>query len=250
MAFLCDSKGNVITPEKKIDTFYIDNEMFVTRDAISKYDLLGSGQFGSAYQKDGKVYKLLNAPGTSEQYENMCTIKNLNLPNFYKLYEVLFTKDGEKRDFAGTISKYYQKQDVDMFLMPTEYLTDSFNGLLESVRTLGKSGIAVSDLHTGNSIINKDGIFIIDTDLYGKKGFLSNHKILSQNELRLVSFLLDTLYGNFSDHHGQDYTWEQIAEINSAIHILISNCIMNNESITEKLSGIKYPMDYVTKKRR
>jgi len=245
-----NSKKESNTPKKVIDTFYMDNERFVTREIISQKRKIGKGEFGIAYEDAGRVYKLLNAPGSNEQYVNMTTIKNLNLPNFYKLYDILFTKDGEKRVFAGTISKFYQREDVDMFLAPKDYLIDNFNALLESVRTLAKHGIGVGDLHVGNSIVNKDGIFIIDTDLYGKKECLTNHRLITQNEFRYISFLLDLLYGNFSDHHGPDCSLEQIVNVNSMIHTLVTNCVMNNQSISEKLADVKYPMDYVTKIRR
>lgn len=139
-------------------------ELDVTK--IEKEDkFLGSGYVGFAYlNKDNKVIKLLDKPGTKKQYEVMSFIKNLNLPNFYLIYDILSNEKFGVKTYAGTISKYYKSENIDLWEMPSSFIVDNVKKLFEQASILGEKKISMCDIHDGNLIISREGIISIDAD--------------------------------------------------------------------------------------
>jgi len=234
--------------------FYTDSGLIINGENYNQSDAsyLSCGNYGSVYRySDDKVIKLVDSDGTEEQYETMSSIKDLNLPNFYKLYEILYRNsvDGVKT-FGGTIAKYYPREDFDIFLQPSEYLLESFNSLYRAMIQLGMNGISVFDLNRRNVIVNREGIYVIDADLYQKLGNSLTWKIALKNLYRMKdSIFYDLMISNFFKYH-KNISSEYANEFIKIIYDLLNMDDYENSSVfNDTLSKYRYPIDYIKSKR-
>ena len=136
---------------------------------IRVLQFLGRGTSGRAFKLDEeRVIKILNN-SIPHRIKTLVTIKDLQLPNFYKLYDILYEGDLMLERYVGCISSYHKSEPVNIFEMPSSWIIDNFESLSESVIILGRNKIKINDLIPGNVIINRDGITVIDVDGYEKQ---------------------------------------------------------------------------------
>ena len=117
---------------------------------------------------DDKVIKIQECPGSAYQYDVVSSIKNLNLANFYRLYDVLYIEKCGLRTFKGTISQYYSDVDINLWTERVDYVIDGFNGILNSASRLGENRILINDISLNNVILTSNGPVVIDVDDYIK----------------------------------------------------------------------------------
>lgn len=131
---------------------------------------LGTGVYGNVYKyNSNSVIKFQKNIGSFEQYDVVCEVKNLNLPNFYKIQNILSPdKTGSKR-YAGTIATYYKEGKENVWTIPSELFINEINSLIDSAIILGKRKIEIVDLNPSNIILTDKGFVIIDIDNYVKR---------------------------------------------------------------------------------
>ena len=150
---------------------------------------------------------------------------------------------------GGTISEFYPKVDFDIFSSPSEYLLESFNSLYKSMILLGMNGISVFDLNRRNVIVNREGIYVIDADLYQKLGSSLTWKLALKNLYRMKdSIFYNLLISNFYKYH-KDITNEEANCFEKVIYDLLNLDDYEDSNVfNDTLSMYKYPIDYVNKK--
>lgn len=220
---------------------------------IKKEIFLGKGNWGSVYRFDNdKAIKIIDHDGNNEQYEIISFIKNLNLPNFYKIYDVLYTMDFSLKEYAGTISKYYQTKDIDIYTTSSSYLLDSFNALSESMNILGQHQITAYDFCNKNILLTEEGLIAIDVDFYGKMENDIPKRTIKRNMKQLKESVLHRLLiFNLHYHHKNDFDISKNEAINNAICTLLN--LDNSTDIKQFnkiLSKYKYPIDYIKEKTK
>lgn len=233
--------------------FYTESGLVVDKKKIEKNGgvYLSSGNYGNAYKLNDKVVKLVFNDGSSEQYDTVSCIKNLSLPNFYKLYNVLSCEKSGIKTFGGTISKFYSSEDVDIFLKPTDYLLDSFNSLHKSMVELGKNNIFVFDLNRANTIVNDNGIFVIDVDLYQRMMNNLPKNVISKNLFKLkCSVFYELMQSNFLNYHSDELKVLSGEDISRILYDLLNlNDFDDSKTFNKTLSKFKYPIDYIRSKK-
>jgi hypothetical protein len=225
----------------------------IDRKKFESKEVVGSGNYGTVYRyDDDKVIKFANSRGDSNQYNAVSIIKNLSLPNFYKLYDVLSCTDGDVKTFGGTIARYYPSEDLDLFLMPSDYLLDNFNSLYNSMVLLGSSKISIFDLNPRNVICNSSGIYVIDVDLYQQMMAAFPWDLSMRNCFALKRCLFyDLLLRNYFRHHFGEVEGSKSKLVDDAIYDLLN--LSNKEDpmvFNATLSEYRYPIDYVKRKVR
>lgn len=171
----------------------------IDENSLEKMTKLYPGSRGIAYLAKGNVaLKLQKVTGSKMQYDTVSKIKNLNLPNFYRIHEVLGYGSSLDKKFVGTISSYYEESDVNIWEKPSSYLIDNFKRIENSVNTLSKNGIKVVELYPCNAILGDKDITIIDVDNY-KEGKVSECSSYNENEL-IHSFLIPLLARNYCNN--------------------------------------------------
>lgn len=225
----------------------MDNVYFFDEEGKIKTYRLPPKQY--AYGSLGTIYKLNNhecLKWFTEEYpydiEAIKKIKELKLDNYYEIYDLLFDKDNE---FAGYTMKYYQPEDINILEMPTEYTLDNLYKLYNSITKLSNCGIFVDDFHSGNAILNKDGITLIDSDLYSYgHGNKINKKMLLRKNTRLLLYLFAMIY---YDAVGECKYREDFDDI---IIDELFNMDESVKNVEKKLVKYKYPIDYINKMRK
>lgn len=169
-------------------------------------------------------------------------INSLKLPNFYEIKEPLFDKKGV---FSGYTMKYYPVFTFDILKMPTEYTIESFSNLYKAIQKLTNCGIYISDLHEDNVILTKDGIIVIDTDLYSKSILFTKDELRRKNNKALL-YLFKRLYLEALESYFISY------EEKESFTTIINSLFEETKTLSnlEKLSDYDYPIDYIKEKVR
>lgn len=220
----------------------IKGDIFLT-DKIGDY--LDEGYYGIAYRYDtDKVIKIQEFAGTANQYEVVSAIKNLHLPNFYRLFDVLYNEKCGLRTFKGTISQYYSEVDIDLWTERSEYSIESFLGLFDSVVTLGRNDILIDDLHLRNAILGSLGITIIDVDDYLKvDGAVGDSLVLENLRMLKTNFFCGLLTSHFLKSHA--FTIERADLLKSIYELVNTSDVLDKDTFCKTLSKYKYPIDWL-----
>lgn len=198
---------------------------------------LGSGIQGKVYLlSDNTCIKVFS--GVKNDYRIIELIKKLNLNGFYSIYDLYYDKSSK---FKGYTMSYHNKEDIDIITEPTEYTLDNLEKLYKSISKLTELGVIATDLHTDNVIMNKEGITVIDADLYDKTVLYNNEKLMQKN-INAVFSLFRQLYLGSIDSNTSEYNPLYSNTIISLFNHNIANPV---EVTTKKLGKYKYPIDYL-----
>ena len=203
---------------------------------------INHGDFGNIYMINNetciKIFKRLSS-FISEAA--ICKIKDLNLSNYYKIYDVLYD---ELKKLIGYTMKYYENGKIDILVTPTDYLITSFLGIYHSMEKINDAEICISDLRLCNVIMTDEGMVVIDVDGYFPDQ-MPNQKDerFLYNKKRVYELFKDVFYFGTKDRHkqfnrGLDDTAYGIFEMDQS-----------PDEICKKLTKFKYPIDYLKRCR-
>lgn len=203
---------------------------------------IGGEMYGRVYRISQneclKVYKR----GKEVNKEILKFIKNLMLKNYYKIHDFYYNKNG---DFRAHTMQYYQKEDIDILTMPVDYTLDNLYTLYSSVNTLTQNNIFISDMHTGNIIINGNDITVIDADLYCFNHVFTMQKLQLKN-LFSLKYLFEEIYVEAIKRYHSEIEGYRTNEVVRNIFLLYpSNSL---EEVSKKLIKYKYPIEYIKTK--
>ena len=211
--------------------FKENGEYLVDTDELRE---ISSGTYGTIYPYgEDKCLKKFKYVGY-QQPDPIITIKNLSLANFYKIGDILYNEDFK---YIGYISDFYRPDDFDI-LSDKEYLTCEVNNIYKSIDILTNNGYQVVDLHTGNVIVNKDGITIIDADNYQKTN-IDNREL---NMYRFKSMIRTLMY----DYLVKNKVSDLMTAYNQLVRLLDMNSL-NINHFNNVMKRYKKPIDYFTK---
>ena len=208
---------------------------------IKYYNLLDYERYSPVYKVSAdECLKIFGNDHYVSNLDVLKKIRELDLPNFYKIIEFLFDK---YKNFAAYTMKHYESTDKSIITMPTEYTLDNFNSLVRSFNILTENDIAVDDLHSFNAIIGINIMTLIDADLYYFKytnGDEEAKRKLSIYNLNFLLYLFADIYGDaIKDVLGYD---------NNTARIITARLFSKEETIdnvSKKLTKYKYPIDYI-----
>lgn len=201
------------------------------------------GQYGKVYKLDGtdcECIKLYNK-GQVVDDKILMFIKNMDLKNFYKLYEMLYGRTGK---FKAHTMRYYESMDIDILTMPVEYTLCSLCNLYESVIRLAEEHIYASDMHIGNVILGSNEITVIDVDIYSFSELQSIEKLKKRN-ISALRYLFRELYLNsLKEYHPEIDKYSVRQEI---IGLFGGDRPFNLNNTCNKLIRYKKPFDCLKK---
>ena len=214
-------------------------------DEIINLPYIGEGGCGNAYQLgNDKVIKIADSRIDEVECDTLKTIQNLNLPNFYRLYDILFREKSGLRTFAGTIASYHTRETVNIWMSPSSYIIESYEKLIEGAIKLGEKGIRMKDVF-GNFIVNKSGITIIDVDLYSQtdKPMIDNNLFVVNGDL-----FSSLLRKNFMDYCGIS----NIKLLDRALREFFDKNVdsMHKKDFVKTLSKYPTPFDYLVERKK
>lgn len=209
-------------------TYQLDNEF-------------NKGKYGQIYQiNDDILLKIfVNYPNNTNFELTFKTIMNMNLENFYQIYQMLYNNNGQ---FVGYTMKLYKEEEIDILTMPIDYTLDNLKKISNSIKLLTNNNILINDMRCDNSICNNNDIIVIDIDLYQKINKSTYIDIDYKNNSSLLHLFKGLYYRSLCIYHDA---------INSDNLILDSIFDKDNtvDDICKKLAKYKYPIDYLSERR-
>ena len=98
-------------------------------------NLIGTGSTSNVYKiNDNRCIKVLNNK-YDFNIEILDTIKNMQLENYYKIYNYLYNKN---KKIKGYEIEYYKKSNINILNTSSEYTTYNFIRLYKSILKLSK----------------------------------------------------------------------------------------------------------------
>ena len=207
------------------------------RIIIKKGNKIGNGNNGTVYQMDNDKCLKIYRSSAWVNVDTLKIIKDMKFNNYYKIYDMLYDKDS---NFKGMIMKYYPQEEVNVLMMEKDYLLDNVNGLGRDILSLIEKGIFIVDLNIDNTIINRNGITVIDADLYiyredydrdllGRMGYATFRSLVK-------SIIIDSI--------SMDKSMEDVNIYKAIVENLVGNPF-DTKSMEKKLVRCKYPMEYI-----
>lgn len=204
---------------------------------IKKGNKIGNGNNGTVYQIDNDKCLKIYRSSAWVNVDTLKIIKDMKFNNYYKIYDMLYDKDS---NFKGMIMKYYPQEEVNVLMMEKDYLLDNVNGLGRDILSLIEKGIFIVDLNIDNTIINRNGITVIDSDLYiyredydrnllGRMGYATFRSLVK-------SIIIDSIC--------MDKPMEDVNIYKAIVENLVGNPF-DTKSMEKKLVRCKYPMEYI-----
>ncbi len=140
-------------------------------------------------------------------FNKLCTIDNDYFIKLYDLFTIISDDEHDEKyakyrqgkkffSLDGYTAKYYQPNYINPLLEKSDYLINSIEGLKELVDTLSNLKITMDDTKIKNTVIQNNGIIIIDPDYYK----LSNKDVefIKNNNYKELLQLLKTLFIQYS----------------------------------------------------
>lgn len=220
---LYDSNGEVVS--------------FSTKEKVGE-GIIYSNIYRVSEEECIKIFK-----STSDELtlEILSLIRSLNLPGFYSIHDFYFDKN---KDFKAYTMKYYQKEDIDILTMPTDYTLSNLYAIYNAIERLTDENVVVDDLHSGNVVLNRDGITVIDADLYYQLLNAERYKLECKNLLALIYLFKDLYFDSLDSFHGSCDTSIYMDSIRNLFDSYDPESI---HKVYKKWSRYKYPIDYISK---
>ena len=219
--------------------FYTENNDIIRYKTNNK---IGGEQCGLVYKLDGdECFKKFRSKSMRVNKEALVLIQDLGLENFCKIKRFLYN---ERKTIIGYLMEYYKKEDIDILTMPMDYTIGNLCKLYNSVIKLSQNNIYISDMHTGNIIMNSNSIIIIDYDLYVLNGYFTG-PLLEYKNIEALKYLFQEIYKDALIEFHKEYNTEANRSLIDGTFELWTKEGFNKTC--KKLVRYKYPIDYIKK---
>ena len=182
--------------------------------------------------------------------------KNINNPHFVELFDIYsnfnfieLLKNKMKilpSSVDAYTAKYYPDNSVNVLFEHKDYILDNFKELEMLFKIFSENMICTDDIKRDNAIIGKDGIVIIDPDLFYTMDS-SKDSIFTLNKKNLLKLFRSIFINSFSVENEPDYG-KFISFIDTElVNIEITNNIDVVHEISKKLKYVKKPIELFKK---
>lgn len=201
---------------------------------------IGGEACGLVYKLDGnECFKKFRSKSMRVDKAALVLIQELGLENFCKIKRFLYN---ESKTIIGYLMEYYKNEDIDILDMPMEYTIDNLCKLYHSIIKLSQNNIFISDMHTGNIIMNSNEIIVIDYDLYVLNGYFTG-PILEYKNIEALKYLFKGIYKEALVEFHKEYDTEKNRSLIDGTFELWTEEGLNKTC--KKLTRYKYPIDYI-----
>ena len=171
-----------------INDIYLDGDIliFLTDEDIKKYEVIGSGGFGTIYKNGSKVYKIYHEyvydefhcqyinPSLKYRHFKLNRLINLNkkIKKTDLIEDVIFLNN----KFSGVVMPYYEGTTLNNIMDKSiKYKIGLSKQLLENSKELTNKYIYPMDYKLNNLMVSNDEIKIIDLDdIFTKVSIMPN----------------------------------------------------------------------------
>ncbi len=174
------------------------------------------------------------------------SIQNPHLIELYDLYYRCYKPAVFPFYPDAYTAKYYPDHSVNILSEPKDYLIENFHELDQLFERLSRENVLVTDVTSGNSILGREGIVIIDPDHF-RFSNLPKEKTMLENK-RALLFLIYELCNHALASMRLSPDWDgrsplQRAPAEISLFELTSQTDIAKK-LSQKLSSVSRPLDY------
>ena len=234
---------------------------------------LDSGSFGAVYLSEDKIVKIYH-PECIDPFEGKITLevfdilKEIHHPNFIELLDVysnldLLTLFCRKFNLIyhfqidAYTAKYYLNSVVNPLLENKDYLLDNLRDIMDLMDIFTQEKIRADDLRSGNMILTKENMIIIDPD-YFRFTILPSDRLIKHNKESLF-----ILFKDICSNYLEEILFQENPTLTSSQRIISADKIVNKQfsdiHITEqtdipavlskRLKSVKKPVELFERKQ-
>lgn len=221
------------------------------------FTYLDAGFSGSVYTNGKQIFKEYTSgyPDLRIKEDVFNILKTFRCQNFIELYDLIQNRESIQSlwyywklgnfKIDGYTGKYYAGNgEVNVVLEPKDYLLENIYQIEKLFHKFARERICVYDLKRENSIVSKEGIIIIDPDMFRiekkRRGIIELY-----NKQQLVNFIYSLLTVE------AETQFEISNCISYLFYGLLKGSIKSRTSITDEInrefSTIEKPIEYIKK---
>ena len=229
-----------------------DNKEIIIPDSVLDNEV-GFGACATIYRYDDDTcFKLYDKEGIALRYYLSTTMyevfKEITSTSLVEIKKLLYKKENKSKYNADAyFLKYYKQVYDDLLLVPSDYLIDSLNGILNLAIEIANKGIRVDDLKRKNIILADDNIILIDPDCWNYQRNQTKKEIAQLNINNIMSLFGNIAKQNLIDNHIDFLIENNLYDyvICDKLFPLTSNKDRAMKVLSKRLNGYKRPIDYV-----
>lgn len=179
-------------------------------------------------------------------------LKNIHNPHFIELFDIYsdFNFTELLKNKIGMLpftvdaytAKYYPDNSVNALLENKDYLLDNFKELEILFKIFSENMICTADIKKDNTVIGKDGIVIIDPDLFYTMEF--GKELISTLNKKNLLYLFRSIFIN--SLKGKPNYDRMVTYIDSElVNIKVTDTTDVTQEISKKLRYVKRPIELV-----
>lgn len=185
------------------------------------------------------IIKLLERYYSVEEILNLDTF--LHYANHVERDFSTYNVDLQKIDLYTY--EWIEKDYIDILEQSVDYLLDNINELLRLADFFSINGVAMNDMKVENLICNRNGIVLIDPDMYYFIGSQDSKSELMLQNRKCILKTLRSVCKRLTEYRG-----DSISEnVNELFESSIEDPRYGIALLSKKLSGYKMPIEYVAR---
>lgn len=198
--------------------------------------IFDEGTCGYIYRYDDKVlkvYKDLCSFRYKLKRRNFNLLKKLDVPSLPKLDEFFFSfKMGSlfKERISAYTMNYIERNDFDILVCDKKFLYEMVYKLDYSIMKLSENDIVLYDIKRLNTILNDDGINLIDVDLYHKKDLFYmfyNSNVYNVNKALIIGLINQYIFYS-AESRELPNAFDTLLFIKYDPNLTLTECVMNS----------------------
>ena len=148
--------------------------------------------------------------------------------------------------------KYYLEKYKNILELPTTYLLENVENILDLSRKCSDLNIRFGDLKDANTIYTKDKVVLLDPDLYDTPFYMSSKELIKINNSIISGFFNELILNSLNTNYQEFLTSNNLFAYSFSFKLfpITANANKTMKVLEKKLKGYARPIDYVYSKKK
>ena len=234
-----------------------NNEKVIIPDEILN-NVISHGECGTVYRLSNDLcFKKYDRTFTTKNFRiNQKIVDLLNSidnDNIVEIIDILFNQKQNYHYIADAyIMKYYLEKYKNILELPTTYLLENVENILDLSMKCSNLNIRFGDLKDANTIYTKDKIILLDPDLYDTPFHISTSELIKINNSIISGFFNELVLNTLNTNYQQFLADNDLFTYSFSFKLfpITVNANRTMKVLEKKLKGYARPIDYVYSKKK
>lgn len=211
------------------------------------YELIGCGKCGNVFS-DGNI--------AMKRYFDECYIyrikeevfnklKEVNNPCFVNFMDLIKVKRRGKEIVDGYTYKYIEEVGDYMIDLPMEYTYETLHQFQKLLEQFNELKVFVDDAYEDNLVLSKDGLVIIDPDIYSIYKGEDLNELRKHNKEFLLYYLIDLWEDEYYRKYNLERTNNNVKKFGLVEKLVLGNDELNIETNLRQRLNYKNPDELI-----